>query len=64
MANLRSPTMNAGSFTETAVWQARGEGQNSAPLSHQWKGDNAPYLLLMGCVLGQVTQLCVYELCM
>lgn len=36
--------------------------RNSAPLNHQWKGDNAPYLLLTGYVLGQVTQLCAYEL--
>lgn len=38
--------------------------RNLAPLNHQWKGDNAPYLLLMGLVLGQVTQLCAWELFM
>lgn len=38
--------------------------RNLAPLNHQWKGDYDPYLLLMGLVLGQVTQLCAWELFM
>lgn len=53
-----------GALLKQLFGKQRVKERHSAPLSHQWKGDNAPYLLLMGSVLGQVTQLCAYELCM